>query len=187
VSVGRRSRPVAGGRRSVKAAPSRRPSARGLRVLILGSEFNALVVDGLVAGARKALREMGAAPGRVEVVAVPGAFELPPAAAAAARSGRYDAIVALGAVIRGDTDHYEHVAREVSTGLAVVARETGVPLGFGVLTVREESQALARSAPGPHNKGAEAARAAVAMVEVMRRLEPGASGPQARGPRRHGS
>lgn len=157
--------------------------------MILSSEFNAFVVDGLVAGARKALLEMGAAPGSVELVRVPGAFELPLAATVAARSGRFDAIVALGAVIRGETDHYEHVAREVSTGLAAVARETGLPTGFGVLTVEKASHALARSAPGPDNKGAEAARAAVAMVEVLRRLDPKAratkrTGP---GPRLHGT
>ena len=155
---------------TVKAAPKGQPRARGLRVLILSAEFNALVVDGLVAGARRALLEMGASPGRVDLVKVPGAFELPLAAATAARSGRFDAIVALGAVIQGETDHYEHVAREVSAGLAVAARETGVPVGFGVLTVQQEAQALARSAPSPDNKGAEAARAAVAMVEVLRGL-----------------
>ena len=174
--LARRGRAARDERPSVKSASQRKVSAQGLRVLILSAEFNALVVDGLVAGARKALRGMGAAPGSVELVQVPGAFELPLAAAVAARAGRFDAIVALGAVIRGDTDHYEHVAREVSTGLAVVARETGVPVGFGVLTVREAAQALARSAPGPDNKGAEAARAAVAMVEVLRRLGPKGAG-----------
>jgi 6,7-dimethyl-8-ribityllumazine synthase len=153
--------------------------------LILSAEFNAIVVDGLVAGARKALLEMGAAPGGVDVVSVPGAFELPLAAAVAARSGRFDAIVALGAVIRGETDHYEHVAREVSTGLSEVARETGVPVGFGVLTVQKAAQALARSAPGRDNKGAEAARAAVVMVEVLRGLRPKAPGP--RRTRTHGA
>jgi 6,7-dimethyl-8-ribityllumazine synthase len=147
-------------------------SARGLRVLILSSEFNALVVDGLVAGARKALLEMGASSGSVELAQVPGAFELPLATTVAARSGRFDAIVALGAVIRGDTDHYEHVAREVATGLALASRDSGVPVGFGVLTVQKEAQALARSAPSSDNKGAEAARAAVAMVHVLRRLDP---------------
>ena len=165
----------------MKAPPSGIASARGLRVLILSSGFNALVVDGLVAGAHKALLEMGLAPGSVLSARVPGAFELPQAADVAARSGRFDAIVALGAVIRGETDHYEHVSREVSSGLSVVARETGVPLGFGVLTVGKEAQALKRSAPSPDNKGAEAARAAVAMVEVLRRL-----GPKARVSRRTG-
>ena len=153
-----------------KSASPERPSARGLRVAVLRSRFNAVVVDGLLAGAREALRDMGAAERDVLVVDVPGAFELPVAAAVAARSRRFDAIVGLGAVIKGDTDHYEHVAREVSTGLATVARETGVPVGFGVLTVAREEQARSRSAPGPDNKGAEAARAAVAMVHVLRAL-----------------
>jgi 6,7-dimethyl-8-ribityllumazine synthase len=159
-------------RKTLKAASAAKPKAHGLRVLILSADFNALVVDGLVAGAQRALLEMGLASGSVVKERVPGAFELPLAAGVAARSGRFDAIVALGAVIRGATDHYEHVAREVATGLSVVARETGVPVGFGVLTVRKEAQALIRSAPSPDNKGAEAARAAVAMVEVLRRLDP---------------
>jgi 6,7-dimethyl-8-ribityllumazine synthase len=153
-----------------KTASPDRPSARGLRVALLRSRFNAPVVDGLLAGARAALREMDTAERDVVVVDVPGAFELPLAAAVAARSGRFDAIVALGAVIKGETDHYEHVAREASSGLATVARETGVPVGFGVLTVSREEQALSRSAAGPANKGAEAARAAVAMVHVLRSL-----------------
>jgi 6,7-dimethyl-8-ribityllumazine synthase len=106
----------------------------------------------------------------VSVIDVPGAFELPLAARAGAESGRFDAVVALGAVIRGETDHYEHIAREASAGLAAAARETGVPVGFGVLTVEDQAQARARSAPGPGNKGAEAARAAVAMVHVLRKL-----------------
>jgi 6,7-dimethyl-8-ribityllumazine synthase len=154
----------------VKQPPRDVPAARGLRVALLRSAFNARIVDGLVAGAREALSAMGAAPGDVPVIDVPGAFELPVAARAAADSGRFDAIVALGAVIRGETDHYEHIAREAAAGLATVARESRVPVGFGVLTVADEAQALARSAPGPDNKGAEAARAAVAMVHVVRDL-----------------
>jgi 6,7-dimethyl-8-ribityllumazine synthase len=110
---------------------------------------------------------------------VPGAFELPLAARAASGSGRFDAVVALGAVIRGDTDHYEHVAREAASGLAAVARETGTHMGFGVLTVASEEQALVRAAPGPGKKGAEAARAAVAMVHVVRRLRGGRGRPKA--------
>jgi 6,7-dimethyl-8-ribityllumazine synthase len=128
------------------------------------------VADGLLSGALAALREMGAGDEGVSVVDVPGAFELPLAARAGAESGRFDAVVALGAVIRGETDHYEHIAREASAGLAAVARETRVPVGFGLLTVDDEAQARARSAAGPGNKGAEAARAAVAMVHVLRQL-----------------
>jgi 6,7-dimethyl-8-ribityllumazine synthase len=162
----------------VKTAPAAGPGGRGVRVALLRSAFNAHVVDGLVSGARKALRAAGVADGDVLEVAVPGAFELPLAALGAARSGRFQAVVALGAVIRGETDHYEHVAREASQGLLRVTLDTGVPVGFGVLTVTDEAQALARCADGPDNKGAEAARAALAMVEVLRSLAPAAGAPR---------
>jgi 6,7-dimethyl-8-ribityllumazine synthase len=139
-------------------------------VAIVRSLFNRPVTDGLVAGARQALVEMGAADRSVRVYELPGAFELPLAAQAAARTGRFDAVVALGAVIEGDTDHYEHVAREAASGLAAVARESGVPVAFGVLTVRQEQQAVQRSAAGPDNKGAEAARAAVMTALALREI-----------------
>ena len=155
----------------MKAASRLAADARGLRLLVVRASFNTHVVDGLFAGAARALTEGGLAEGALRVVEVPGAFELPLAAATAAASGHFDALIALGAVIRGDTDHYEHIAREAAAGLAAVARETGVPVAFGVLTVQDEAQALARSAPGPDNKGAEAARAAVAMVHVLRALK----------------
>ena len=151
----------------MKQAPSDVPSADGLQVAVLYADFNPQVVQGLLAGALAALEEMGAAAIRQEKV--PGAFELPLAAKAAAIAG-VDAVVALGAVIRGETDHYEHIARECASGLSTVALETGVPVAFGVLTVDTEAQAFARSVPGPENKGAEAARAAVAMVRVLERL-----------------
>jgi 6,7-dimethyl-8-ribityllumazine synthase len=154
----------------MKTSPGQTPDARGLRIALLHAAFNEEVVAGLLAGAREALREMGAAAKAVEAIQVPGAFELPLAARAAAQFGRFDAVVALGAVIRGETDHYEHIAREVSAGLAVVARESMLPIGFGVLTVETEAQAMARARAGPGNKGAEAARAAVAMVHVLRNL-----------------
>jgi len=152
----------------VKQAPQERPSARGLRVVVLRARFNPTVTSGLLAGALEALREMGAHD--VVVHDVPGAFELPVVAQAAARTGRFDAVVALGAVVKGETDHYEHVAREAAAGLAAVARETGVPVGFGVLTVRQARQAARRSAPGRANKGAEAARAAVATARAVEAL-----------------
>lgn len=154
----------------MKQAPQGRPSARGLRVAVVRSLFNRPVTDGLLAGAREALADMGAGEGRVEVFDLPGAFELPLAAQAAARAGRFDAVVALGAVIEGETDHYEHVAREAACGLAAVARETGVPVAFGVLTVRDEEQARRRAAPGAGNKGAEAARAAVMTALALRAI-----------------
>jgi len=147
-------------------------------VAVLRSAFNSCWTDGLVAGARSALAEMGAAGASVSFFDVPGAFELPLAARTAALSRRFDAVVALGAVVRGETDHYEHVAREAASGLAAVARETGVPVGFGVLTVSASEQAQRRSAPGPDNKGAEAARAAVAMVHALRAISGRAANPR---------
>ncbi len=154
----------------MKQAPRERSSARGLRIALLRALFNRGISDGLLAGAREALLEMGAEERRLTVYDVPGAFELPLAAKAAAVGGRFDAVIALGAVILGETDHYEHVAREAAAGLAAVARETGVPVAFGVLTVREVAQAERRAAPGPENKGAEAARAAVLMVDTLRAI-----------------
>jgi 6,7-dimethyl-8-ribityllumazine synthase len=156
----------------VKTPPRGRTDAGGLRIALLRASFNAQVVDGLLEGARAALLEAGAAADALTVLEVPGAFELPLAAAAAARSGRFDAVVALGAVIKGETDHYEHVARAATDGLAQVALDSGIPIGFGVLTVAEEPQALARSAAGKDNKGAEAARAAVSMVRLLQTLRP---------------
>jgi 6,7-dimethyl-8-ribityllumazine synthase len=154
----------------MKAAPTERASARGLRIAIVRALFNPRLTDGLLAGARQALAELGADPRHVKVFDLPGAFELPLAAQAAARSGRFDAVVALGAVVQGETDHYEHIAREAAAGLAAVARETGVPIGFGVLTVRREQQAVARSAATGDNKGAEAARAAVLTFRTLQAI-----------------
>ena len=152
----------------MKQAPRASHDTSRLRVAIVRSAFNAEVVDGLAAGARKALLDAGAKATDLVELVVPGALELPLAARAAARSGRFDAVVALGAVIRGETDHYEHVARAATDGLLRASLDTGVPVGFGVLTVREEAHALARAAPREGNKGAEAARAAVAMVHLLR-------------------
>jgi 6,7-dimethyl-8-ribityllumazine synthase len=159
--------------RPAKSAPRGVPDGRGLKVAVLRSCFNVAVVDGLVEGALKALEEMGMPRANVIVVDVPGAFELPLAAQVAVRRQHCDAVIALGAVIRGETDHYEHIARAAAHGLAAVALQEGVPVGFGVLTVGDMAQARARSAPGPQNKGGEAARAAVAMVHVLRRLRDG--------------
>jgi 6,7-dimethyl-8-ribityllumazine synthase len=172
----------------MKAAPQSRPTGHGLRVAVLRSAFNASIVTGLAEGALRALAEMGVSDEAVEVLEVPGAFELATVARAAAESRRFDAIVALGAVIRGETDHYEHIAREAAAGLAAVGRETGVPVGFGVLTVARVEQAQRRAAPGPENKGAEAARAAVGTAQVLRRLRLRArhGGPRALGARRRG-
>ncbi len=151
-----------------KSAPRQESNGAGLRVAIVRARFNERVVDGLTEGAEAALTAMGVA--HVSVFDVPGAFELPLAAQAAATSGRFDAVVALGAVIKGGTDHYEHIARETAAGLQRAALASGVPVAFGVLTVAKASQALERSRKGPDNKGAEAARAAVASVHALRAI-----------------
>lgn len=154
----------------MKTPPSRRSGAqngRGLRLLVLQSRFNDSVVAGLALGALEYFAEVGAT---AEVELVPGAFELPLVAQTAAFTGRYDAIVALGAVIKGQTDHYEHIAREAAHGIMQASLVTGVPIAFGVLTVTKASQAVARSGPSPHNKGREAAAAAVDAALVLKKL-----------------
>ena len=161
---------------TIKRAGSGRPRGDGRKVALLRSRFNAKVVDGLVAGAKAELLACGVVDEDIEVFEVPGAFELPLAAQEAARAGRFDAVVALGAVIRGDTDHYEHIARAATHGLEAAARETSVPIGFGVLTVARAEQALERPAPGPENKGAEAARAALTLAETLDAIRDGSGG-----------
>lgn len=136
----------------------------GMRIAVVRARYNDHVTSGLLAGAEEYLRDAGA---YYDVYDAPGAFELPLIAAELASSA-YDAVVALGAVINGDTDHYEHVAGRASEGLMRVALETRKPIAFGILTVQEEEHAIVRSAPGPGNKGAEAAAAAVETVLVMR-------------------
>jgi 6,7-dimethyl-8-ribityllumazine synthase len=138
----------------------------GLRIAIVSSRFNPEITERLLGGAQEALR--GEAD--VAVIYVPGAFEIPLAAKQAALSGRFDAIVAIGCVIRGETAHFEYISRVASDGIAQVGLETGVPVTFGVLTADTDEQALARSVPGPENKGYHAAQAALEMVRVLRGL-----------------
>ena len=138
----------------------------GLRVGVVRSLFNVSVTDGLLAGALHWLETAGV--GAVTVVDVPGAFELPVAAAALCTD--HDAVVALGAVIAGETDHYEHVARTACDGLMRVMLDTGVPVGLGLLTVRDPEHAITRSHPGADNKGAEAALAAATTAALLRDL-----------------
>ena len=146
---------------------------RGLRVGVAVAAFNAFVTEGLLQGALATLAAAG-----VEdpvVLRVSGSFELPVAAAGLVAAGCH-AVVALGAVIKGETDHYEHVATQAISGLQQVAVQTGVPVALGVLTARKAEQARERSLPGPGNKGAEAAEAAVRAADALRRLRslPGA-------------
>lgn len=134
-----------------------------LRVAIISSRWNDTIVDRLVEGAIRGLHNFGVT--QIEDVSVPGAFELPLAAKIVATSGEVDAVVVLGAVIRGETTHYELVAGECGRGIQDVQLQTGVPIGFGVLTVEDQAQALARSeADGGHNVGEEAATVAVELA-----------------------
>jgi 6,7-dimethyl-8-ribityllumazine synthase len=143
----------------------------GLRVAILVARFNAEITERLLRGAGQALADHGVAESNVEIVRVPGAWELPQAGARAVASGRFDAVVTLGCVIRGETPHFDYVCQEASLGLGAVARTSSVPVVFGVLTTDDEAQALARAGDGRDNKGYEAAMAALEMVGVYRALE----------------
>ncbi|HEY5578967.1 MAG TPA: 6,7-dimethyl-8-ribityllumazine synthase [Acidimicrobiia bacterium] len=140
---------------------------RGLHIGVAASTFNAVITEGLVAGALRALEAMGVE--QVTVLQVAGALEVPLAARRLVDTG-CDAVVAIGAVIRGETDHYRHVATESAAGLRSVSLETGIPVTNAILTVREFEQARDRSQPGPGNKGYEAAEAAVATVKALRAL-----------------
>jgi 6,7-dimethyl-8-ribityllumazine synthase len=139
-------------------------------VAVLVSRYNELVTTRLLDGARAALRDAGVADEAVDVVWVPGAFELPAAAAAAAATGRYACLVALGAVIRGDTPHFDYVAGEATRGLGDVAVRHALPVGFGVLTVDTMQQASDRAGGAAGNKGYEAAEAALATADVIAQL-----------------
>ena len=142
----------------------------GLRIALVASRFNSPVVERLVKGAVDALVAHGADPASLELIRVPGAFDLPPVVRRMAKSGSCDAIVALGAVIRGETAHFDYVAGECAAGLARIACETGVPVAFGVLTTDDEQQALERAGGREGNKGADAARAAIELASLMRKL-----------------
>lgn len=153
------------------------PDGSGLRIAIVMSRFNEVVTEQLAAGALECLGERGVAPGDVDVIAVPGAWELPAAAARAADSERYDAIVALGCVIRGETPHFEFVAGEAARGLGRISGRGRIPVGFGVLTTEDMEQALARAGGPGGNKGREAALAALEMAGLFRALGTAEDGP----------
>ena len=144
--------------------------ATGMRIGIVVARFNELVSQRLLEGALDALRRHGAVDDGITVVWVPGSFEIPVAARELAEHGDVDAVVCLGTVIRGDTAHFDYVAGEAARGVAAVHATTGVPAGFGVLTVDTLEQALDRAGGKHGNKGADAALAAVEMVNVLREL-----------------
>ncbi len=144
---------------------------RELRFALVVSRFNDFVVEPLVRGAVDALKRHGGAEKQIEIVRVPGAFDIPVVARKLAQSRRYDALVALGAVIRGATPHFDYVAGECASGLARIALESGVPIGFGVLTTDTVEQAVDRAGGKAGNKGADAALAALEMANLLRRLD----------------
>jgi 6,7-dimethyl-8-ribityllumazine synthase len=147
--------------------------AKGLRIAIVVSRFNDFVTERLLAGATDALLAAGADAGAIDTVRVPGAYEVPQAARAAAATGSYDAVVCLGCLIRGETPHFEYIAEAVAHGLMSASAETDVPMSFGVLTTNAAEQALERAVPGSANKGWEAAMAAVEMATLRRALRAG--------------
>jgi 6,7-dimethyl-8-ribityllumazine synthase len=145
----------------------------GLRVGVVRARWNAAIVDRLADGVARGLKALGVVPEDVVEVSVPGSFEIPFGARALARSGRVDAVICIGAVIRGETTHYDIVAGECARGVQDVQLETGVPVAFGVLTTEDDRQALARSEdPGGHNVGEEAAVVAVEMARLAQRFPP---------------
>ncbi|WP_111498201.1 MULTISPECIES: 6,7-dimethyl-8-ribityllumazine synthase [Marinobacter] len=141
----------------------------GRYALVVG-RFNAFVVESLVDGAIDTLRRYGIAEDDITVVRVPGAYEMPLAVKRVAETGEYDAIIALGAVIRGGTPHFDYVAGEASSGLGAVSLDTNVPVAFGVLTVDSIEQAIERSGTKAGNKGAEAAVTALEMVSLFKKI-----------------
>ncbi len=148
-------------------------SAKGLRVGIVAGRFNDFVVNNLIEGAIDCLVRHGAGESDIELARVPGAVEIPLAVQRMGRTGKYDAIIALGAVIRGGTPHFEYVAGECSKGLGQLALQLDMPVSFGVLTVDTIEQAIERAGTKAGNKGAEAAMGVIEMVNVLGQIEAG--------------
>ena len=146
------------------------PPAAGFRFALIVSRFNGQITGALRDAALAVFQEAGANEVDVEELSVPGAYELPQAARAAAETGRFDAVVCLGCVIRGETPHFEYISSAAAYGLMFAAGDTGVPMAFGVLTTDTEAQARERSGPGVDNKGREAALTAIEMAALFRRL-----------------
>ncbi len=148
-------------------------NAQGLKFAIFVSRFNSFITERLLTGALDALARSGASPADIEIVKVPGSWEMPVSVAELARQKRHDAIICLSAVIKGDTPHNEHIAAEATKGLAQTSLETGVPIAFGVLTTNTLEQAIDRAGAKQGNKGFDAAISAVEMGNLMRALRDG--------------
>ena len=145
--------------------------SQGIRVGVVCARFNEFIVSKLLSGCEDGLLRRGVAGEDIHAAWVPGAFEIPLVAARMAKSGKYDAVIALGAVIRGSTSHYDYVCAEVSKGVAHAALESGVPVLFGVLTTDTIEQAIERAGSKAGNKGAECAQGAIEMVNLLRAME----------------
>lgn len=146
-------------------------NAGDLRFALVAARFNPVIVESLVRGAVDALKRHGAREAQIEVVRVPGAYDIPVVARRLAHSGRFDALLALGAVVRGDTPHFDYVAGECAAGLMRISLDTGVPIAFGVLTTDTMEQAADRAGGRSGNKGADAALAALELANLLRRLD----------------
>ena len=144
--------------------------AKGLKFGIVCARFNEFITSRLLGGALDGLKRRGVDDDDVSVAWVPGAFEIPIVAKRMAKSGKYDAVICLGAVIRGSTSHYDYVCSEVSKGIAAVELETGVPVMFGVLTTENIEQAIERAGSKAGNKGSECAEGAIEMVNLLREI-----------------
>lgn len=152
-----------------RRAEAVRLTHRDARFCLVASGFHKAISEGLVRGARQALRGAGVREERIKLVWVPGSFEIPYAVSKLAQTGRFDAFVALGAILRGRTPQYEIIARETAHGVQTVARKLGVPVTFGIIVAETIAQAQARAKPGPGNRGGEAARSAVELLNLFGR------------------
>jgi 6,7-dimethyl-8-ribityllumazine synthase len=144
--------------------------ATGLKTAVVASRFNDFITNKLIEGAVDCLVRHGSAEGDITVIRVPGSFEIPTATARAAGSGKYDAVVCLGALIRGQTPHFDYIASEVTKGVAQVSLDTGVPVAFGVITADTLEQAVDRAGAKAGNKGFEAALSAIEMADLLRQI-----------------
>jgi len=145
--------------------------AEGIRVGIVASRFNEFITNKLVGGALDGLKRHNVDEAQVDVAWVPGAFEIPLIASKMAKSGKYDAVICVGAVIRGNTSHYDYVCNEVSKGIASVSLDSGIPVLFGILTTENIEQAIERAGTKAGNKGYDCALSAIEMVNLIREIE----------------
>ena len=157
--------------RNIQVLEGKVVAPEGMRVAIVASRFNEIIVTKLLGGEVDGLVRHGVEEENITAAWVPGAFEIPVVAARMAKSGRYDAVICVGAVIRGDTTHYDYVCSEVSKGIASVSLNSGIPVLFGVLTTDTIEQAIERAGTKAGNKGAECAEGAIEMVNLIRSLE----------------